>query len=953
MKRLMWTVLAATVLSAGAVGNAAGEERQARVLMPLEAGFNDMEFWGSYTALRAAGFQVDVAAPVKGPVGKGPRAATADIALDDVDVSRYVGMVVAGGSSPVRLAKIPKALEICRAFMDAGKPVGAICHGPLLLMKAGVLKDRVTTSLNWIKDGCPDDWISGLQGKYLDRAPVIDRNLITARSPGDIAVFNQAIIPALAAAAGRKLERTPGSLLTVYAQEDAESAWWFTNRGMNMSEGLFQLLGMSMNALSNVELASLASNNALPRANFDLLAVALNSGVTNKFSESAGLRSLVAAARKAGKKVVATEAAVKVLQEMGLGDVVRTASAAASADLMCELVEATRQAASGRSPASEAPKKSRVERVRAIAVEPGFDDALVAALRVQLAFGGFNQSTETDATGWLFREVKIVGEKKGWVTGKYGILIEVDMSFAEAADLADKTVKVGSGGVTLHPSASPGESAELGRLIEAARATGADEGAGPFGGAIAVQPGFDDQVVAAMRLLLMAQGRKVAVVGPEKGEIRGLNGMKVLATRTYAEDLPLTPGAVIVAPGAIWPKQELDKSDKTRCAWLLARRDAGATLAAFGFDCERLSREPVFKGKAFATSDQRRPSRKLGMGVFSPERAVWTDDRLLTAKGADFLADAWLLMPQPNRPEQTVDILGEFLWARAQGKAENALFTDSAGKEGGDRSCLLSAISTSPGVLRNNLTSLRPDVAHTVQIKSLRLHTTGDSNSKIMMGYMGTDWRFAHGANADLAHWAGADRVVLFVPIRHGRRADPENGANYFVSSYGGQTISVVEFRAGEMIHYEWYGGGPGKFHERVLMDLYPQCKNMKPGVTEPVFKFEVFDGGRWKLSIKFDGRKGLPNGGAVDGDFDLVVTEKSEGAKPYSVPLAKENAFCLTAYNPGATTTGSDILLKLDPFDRATGKPLPSFDRSVAKKDVKLGDLPGVLPAGTGGRTP
>jgi protease I len=920
--------------------------------MPLEAGFNDMEFWGSYTALRAAGFQVDVAASAKGPVGKGARAATADMALDDVDVSRYVGMVVAGGSSPERLEKFSKALEICRAFMESGKPVGAICHGPRLLMKAGMLKDWVTTSLNWIRDECPDDWMSGMHGKYLDRAPVIDRNLITARHPGDIAVFNQAVIPAMAAAAGRNLERTPGYLLVVYAQEDAESGWWFANRDLNMPEGVFQLLGMSMKALSNVELASLASNNALPRADFDLLAVALNPGVTNNLKESAELRSLVAAARKAGKKVIATEAAVKALQDMGLGDGVRTASAGAPSALMCELAEVTRQATANRTPASVVPRKPREERIRVIAVEPGFDDALVAALRVQLAFGGFNQGTETDASGYQFRTVKIAGEKAGWVTGKHGIPIEVDMNFAEAADLADKTVKVGSGGVTLHSSASAGESAELGRLIEVSQKKGEDEGSGPFGAVIAVQPGFDDQVVAAMRLLLMAQGRKVAVVGPEKGEIRGLNGMKVSATRTYAEDLPLTPRAVIVAPGAIWPKKELDKSDKMRCAWLLARRDAGATLVAFGFDCERLSREPVFKGKAFSSSDQYGPSRKLGIGVLAPERAVWTDDRFLTAKGADCLAEAWHLMPHPNRPDQTVDILGEFLWARAQGKAENALFTDSAGKEDGDRSCLLSSIRTCPGVLRNNLTSLRPEVAHTVQIKSLRLHTTGDSNCKIMMGYMGTDWRFAHGANADLAHWAGANRVVLFIPIRHARSADPTDGKNYFVSSYGGQTISVVEFRAGEMIHYEWYGGS-GKFHERVLMDLYPLCKDMKPGITEPVFKFEVFDGGRWKVSIKFDSRKGLPNGGAVDGDFDLVVTEKSEGAKPYSVSLAKENAFCLTAYNPGASSTGSDILLKLDPFDRATGKPLPSFDRSVAKKDVKLVDLPGVLPAGTNGGTP
>lgn len=126
MKRLMWTVLAATVLSAGAVKGATRTESngQARVLMPLANGFNDMEFWGIYTGLRAAGFHVDVAAPAMGALNKGARAAKADLVLDDVDVSRYVGMAIAGGSSPGTLAKIPKALEICQAFMAADKPVG-------------------------------------------------------------------------------------------------------------------------------------------------------------------------------------------------------------------------------------------------------------------------------------------------------------------------------------------------------------------------------------------------------------------------------------------------------------------------------------------------------------------------------------------------------------------------------------------------------------------------------------------------------------------------------------------------------------------------------------------------------------------------------------------------------------------------------------------------------------
>jgi hypothetical protein len=300
-----------------------------------------------------------------------------------------------------------------------------------------------------------------------------------------------------------------------------------------------------------------------------------------------------------------------------------------------------------------------------------------------------------------------------------------------------------------------------------------------------------------------------------------------------------------------------------------------------------------------------------------------------------------------NSPDQRVDILGEFLWARAVGTTEHIAFTDATGKTGEDRSHLLFDFDESPGLERSNLTSIRPDVAHTLQPKRFRLDTPGSHNCKLMLGYMSPSWRFTHGDNKDLAHWTGRDRVILFIPVRHGHGSNPASPENYFICPYGGQTACVVEFRAGELIEYEWFKD-PQRLNPRILLDLYPYLKDLKVGVTEPVFRFEVFDKGRWKVCIETDGRDGLA-GGQRDGDWDLVFTHQSNAAKPYSVDVGAEAVFSASVYAPSADNKGASILLRLDPFDRATGKALPRSDRSApVVKDVPLSSLAQALSATT-----
>ena len=86
------------------------------------------------------------------------------------------------------------AQEIARAFFEAGKPVAAICHGPYLLVSAGLVAGRRLTSF-W-GDGVPDE-IRAAGGVYVDEDVVVDGNLITSRWPMDLPAFLQEVMLAL------------------------------------------------------------------------------------------------------------------------------------------------------------------------------------------------------------------------------------------------------------------------------------------------------------------------------------------------------------------------------------------------------------------------------------------------------------------------------------------------------------------------------------------------------------------------------------------------------------------------------------------------------------------------------------------------------------------------------------------------------------------------------------
>ena len=117
-----------------------------------------------------------------------------DITLDDADPADYHALVLPGGTlNADKLRTNPKAIAFVKAFMDAGRPVASICHGPWILIEAGAVPGRTLTSTTRIATD-----LRNAGATWVDQEVVVDGNLVTSRSPRDLPAFNAALVDAIA-----------------------------------------------------------------------------------------------------------------------------------------------------------------------------------------------------------------------------------------------------------------------------------------------------------------------------------------------------------------------------------------------------------------------------------------------------------------------------------------------------------------------------------------------------------------------------------------------------------------------------------------------------------------------------------------------------------------------------------------------------------------------------------
>lgn len=112
-----------------------------------------------------------------------------DKTIDEVSPDEFDAVVIPGGFGPDKLRVNEKVLNFVREMDRMGKLIAAICHGPQVLISAGIVKGRRMTSVKQVKVD-----LVNAGAEYIDEKVVVDGNLITSRHPYDLPAFTKAII---------------------------------------------------------------------------------------------------------------------------------------------------------------------------------------------------------------------------------------------------------------------------------------------------------------------------------------------------------------------------------------------------------------------------------------------------------------------------------------------------------------------------------------------------------------------------------------------------------------------------------------------------------------------------------------------------------------------------------------------------------------------------------------
>jgi len=113
-----------------------------------------------------------------------------DRLIEEADASDYDALLIPGGvGNPDQMRMDENAVSFVRDFFEAGKPVAVICHGPWMLVEAGVVRGRRVTSWPSLQTD-----IRNAGGEWVDEQVVVDQGLVTSRKPDDLPAFNEKMI---------------------------------------------------------------------------------------------------------------------------------------------------------------------------------------------------------------------------------------------------------------------------------------------------------------------------------------------------------------------------------------------------------------------------------------------------------------------------------------------------------------------------------------------------------------------------------------------------------------------------------------------------------------------------------------------------------------------------------------------------------------------------------------
>jgi protease I len=166
-----------------------------KVAILVTDGFEQVEMTKPREALNEAGAETKIVSLKPGRIqgmhhaDKGDKF-DVDLTLDEARPEEFDALLIPGGlMNPDALRSNDDALEFTLHFFREGKPVAAICHGPWVLIDAGVVRGRTLTSWPAIKND-----VKNAGGKWVNEEVVVDNGLVTSRKSDDIPAFNKKMI---------------------------------------------------------------------------------------------------------------------------------------------------------------------------------------------------------------------------------------------------------------------------------------------------------------------------------------------------------------------------------------------------------------------------------------------------------------------------------------------------------------------------------------------------------------------------------------------------------------------------------------------------------------------------------------------------------------------------------------------------------------------------------------
>ena len=167
----------------------------ARILIIATDGFEESELFEPRQRLLDAGARITLASPqteeIRGEKGGAPgKTIKPDLAIESVDSKEYDALLLPGGvANPDKLRMNEQVVYTVKKFVDAGKPVGAICHAPWLLVEADAVRGRTATGWPSIRTD-----LRNAGANVVDKEAVTDGTIVTSRRPDDIPAFTDAFI---------------------------------------------------------------------------------------------------------------------------------------------------------------------------------------------------------------------------------------------------------------------------------------------------------------------------------------------------------------------------------------------------------------------------------------------------------------------------------------------------------------------------------------------------------------------------------------------------------------------------------------------------------------------------------------------------------------------------------------------------------------------------------------